>query len=118
MQIAGMKGEDIVDDTVWVIKTHSPWVMPYAQRFFASKSIVVVRNPLDVINSWLDLMTMSSHSAKSPFDYSTEYPKFWDWWIHDCAERMQQWYAKIITDAKTAKIPTLFVRYEDLVNDP
>jgi len=30
LQLQGMKGEDIVDDTVWIIKTHSPWIMPYA----------------------------------------------------------------------------------------
>jgi hypothetical protein len=33
LQMMGMKGEDIVDDSVWVVKTHSPWVMYEAPRF-------------------------------------------------------------------------------------
>ena len=92
MAVMGVKGEDIVDDTVWIIKTHSPWVMPFAPVFFSAKSIVVLRNPLDVIESWLQLMTQASHSAKSAFSYNTEYPKFWDWWVRDCADRMLLWY--------------------------
>ena len=28
LQLQGLKGEDIVDDTVWIVKTHSPWIMP------------------------------------------------------------------------------------------
>jgi len=72
---------------------------------------------MDVINSWLELLTMTSHSAKAPFNYHTEYPKFWDWWIKDCTMRMKHWYKKVINDAKQNKVPTLFVRYEDLVHD-
>merc|ERR1712165_201705 len=30
LQMQGLKGEDTVDDTCWVIKSHSPWVMPDA----------------------------------------------------------------------------------------
>jgi hypothetical protein len=35
LQTNGMKGEDIVDDTVWIVKTHSPWCMPWAPIFHA-----------------------------------------------------------------------------------
>jgi hypothetical protein len=35
LQMQKMKGEDIVDDTVWIVKTHSPWCMPYAPQFKA-----------------------------------------------------------------------------------
>jgi hypothetical protein len=51
LQMMGMKGEEIVDDTVWVVKTHSPWCMPLAPKFTANKMVIVVRNPLDVILS-------------------------------------------------------------------
>lgn len=100
LQIAGMKGEDIVDDSVWIVKTHSPWCMPYAPIFYAQKQIVVLRNPMDVINSWLELITMTCHSAKAPFKYNETYPKFWDFWVKDCTYRIKTWYKKIINDAK------------------
>lgn len=30
LQMQGLKGEDIVDDSCWVVKSHSPWIMPEA----------------------------------------------------------------------------------------
>ena len=59
----GMKGEDIVDDTIWVGKSHSPWCMPYAPVFHCNKMVVIVRNPLDVIVSWLNLLSFACHNS-------------------------------------------------------
>ena len=118
LQMSGMKGEDIVDDTVWIIKTHSPWCMPFAPPFKANKNIVVVRNPLDVIISWLNLCTTATHHSRAPFDFSIEYPQFWDWWVRDCTIRMRNWYRVVIDDAVTRRVPTIFIRYEDLTSNP
>ena len=30
LQMQGMKGEDLVDDTCWIVKSHFPWIMEYA----------------------------------------------------------------------------------------
>lgn len=62
LQMQGMKGEDVVDDTCWVVKSHSPWVMPEAPVFSANKCIVIVRNPLDTNLSWLHLVCMNNHA--------------------------------------------------------
>ena len=62
LQMIGMIGEGIVNDTCWVIKTHSPWMKPYSPPFTANKCIVVVRNPLDSCVSWLQLITMAGHA--------------------------------------------------------
>lgn len=67
----GMKGEDTVDDTVWIVKTHSPWIMPFQPMFTANKMITIIRNPFDVILSWLTLSCMLCHNAKLPYDPST-----------------------------------------------
>lgn len=72
-----MKGEDIVDDTVWIIKTHSPYCMPNAPPFKANKVMAIVRNPLDVIISWLNLICMACHNLKAPFVYCKQYPNWW-----------------------------------------
>jgi hypothetical protein len=28
LQMQGLKSEGIIDDTVWIVKTHSPWISP------------------------------------------------------------------------------------------
>jgi len=62
LQLQGLKGEDIVDDTVWIVKTHSPWCMPFAPLYKANKMMCVVRNPLDVVLSWLNLVALCNHN--------------------------------------------------------
>ncbi len=118
LQLQGLKGEDIVDDTVWIVKTHSPWIMPHAPVFYCNKIICIVRSPIDVIISFLHLFTVANHTQKAPFEYHERHPKFWDEWIKMCATRMNLWYKQLMHDAKMKHLPVLFVRYEDLVNDP
>ena len=96
----GLKGEHIVDDTVWVVKSHSPWIMPESQLFSANKVIVVVRNPLDAILSFLNLCSLSNHTQKAPFDYKTAYPNFWEWWVKHCGGHCRDWFKILMKDAK------------------
>ena len=114
----GLKGENLVDDTCWVIKTHSPWCMPFAPPFKANKMICIVRNPLDVIVSWLDLMSTGSHAQKASFEYEELYPEWWNWWVFDCARVYADWHKTVMNDAALRKLPVLWVRFEDLVMDP
>lgn len=88
----GMKGEDIADDSVWIVKTHSPWLMPYAPIFHANKMVTIIRNPLDVIISWLTLVSLCNHNTKLAYDPSKEYPEWWNWWVKDCSTHMGNWY--------------------------
>lgn len=118
LQMMGMKGEDIVDDTVWVVKSHSPWIMPFAPVFHANKLIIVVRNPLETALSWLNLVAMNNHVQKAPFKYDELYPNWWDWWVHDIVGYIHDWMKQMMDDAKYRKVPTLFVRFEDLINNP
>ena len=62
LQMQGMKGEDIVDDTCWIVKTHSPWIMPEAPVFYCNKMISIVRSPVDVIISLLHMITTCTHT--------------------------------------------------------
>ena len=79
----GMRGEHIVDDTCWIVKSHSPWVMMEAPTFYSNKVISIVRNPLDTCISWLHLASMSNHAIKAPFNFDEIYPNFLDWWIRE-----------------------------------
>ena len=114
----GMKGEDIVDDTVWVVKSHSPWIMHEAPVFHSNKVIVIVRNPLDTNLSWLHLVAMANHAVKSPFDYEKMYPNYFDWWVKDCCKYINSWMLQMMKDSKFRQVPMLFIRFEDLVMEP
>ena len=118
LQMQGMRGEDIVDDTCWVIKSHSPWIMPEAPIFHANKCIVIVRNPLDTNLSWLHLVAMNNHATKSPFNYEELYPNYFDWWVKDCCTHINAWMQQMMHDAKFRQVPILFIRFEDLVMNP
>lgn len=78
----------------------------------------VVRNPLDVIISWLNLLATGSHNRKVPFDFSKEFPNWWQQWVVKLVGEMKKWYGTVIYHAKKRDVPTIFVRYEDLIINP
>ena len=79
--------------------------------------VVIVRNPLDVIPSWLNLIALCNHNTKAPFDYEKEFPIWWDWWVKLCTKDIGNWFRQVMKDAALRKVPILWVRYEDLVID-
>lgn len=114
----GMKGENVVNDTVWVVKSHSPWPMPNAPLYNVNKLFVVVRNPLDTVFSWHNLIGMNSHSTKCPAKYEEVYPEHFDWFMKDTCQHIKNWMASMMEEAKFRRRPILFLRYEDLVANP
>lgn len=68
--------------------------------------------------SWLNLLCMANHNTKAPFNYSKEYPEWWDWWVKDCTKYYKQWFKCVMHEAKMREVPTLFIRFEDLVSNP
>ena len=58
--VEGFKGDGRFDDSVWCVKMHYPYVFPYITPFSATRSVIVVRNPLDVIVSWFQICTTYS----------------------------------------------------------
>ena len=89
LQLLGLKGEYVVDDTVWIVKTHFPWVMAEQPEFSTSKIICVVRNPLQSVYSWLEFLSTQKHDGKFKFNISEDYPKMWDWWVHDLIPKIR-----------------------------
>ena len=61
LQMTGLIGEEVSDDSVWVTKTHDP--MRFGSRDFkTNKIIVTVRNPFDVIVSVAHFLSTNTHS--------------------------------------------------------
>jgi hypothetical protein len=51
LAIQGFKGEFNVDDKVWMVKAHWPYAYPFTTPISASKAIVLIRSPFDVLVS-------------------------------------------------------------------
>ena len=113
----GFHGETITDKRVAVVKTHSP-ERSGLNAFEASRAILLVRNPLDVLVSQFCMVaTASHHLSISDADWSrqelrqifedfvrqeiTVWVDFHEFWI-----KMRD------------RIPIHIVRYEDLIEQP
>ena len=58
----GLKAEGIMDDRVWMVKTHYP-ERAGTDQLRAKKCILVVRNPLDCIMSLFHMIGTGSHNS-------------------------------------------------------
>lgn len=76
LQMQGFKGEYISDDSVFCIKSHFPWAMPPSVK--VNKMVVVVRNPLDAIISYVSLISTSCHSKRLSARVDQMYPSWWN----------------------------------------
>jgi hypothetical protein len=56
----GYCGEGIVDQSVWIVKSHFPERLGYI-RFPVDKAILVVRNPFDAIESYFHMAMTNTH---------------------------------------------------------
>lgn len=111
----GLLGQHIACDSnlVWVTKTHWPVGSPGDLVFPAEKMMVIARNPIDVYPSFCNLMNTKSHSLEVNERFDTEFPEFWQQWIERCTTAMRDNHSKVLSQV-AAKIPTYFMRYEDL----
>lgn len=115
----GMLGSNITSDTdmVWITKTHYPQAMPNSKPFAAQKMIVMARNPIDVIPSFANLLNTHSHSLEVNEAYHVDFPEFWQPWVAQMIESMRQNHDEVLNSI-ARRIPTYFIRYEDLKQDP
>ena len=84
MQLLGKKGQSVTDERVWLIKTNHPSLTISAKTAAVRKVICLVRNPLDVLESYADqVLTLSSElSVKAPaFSIQNEFKDWWTEWI-------------------------------------
>lgn len=116
--MANLPGEHIIDDKVWVVKTHSPWCMTQAVPFKCNKILFIVRNPCDAFMSWLELVQNGNHSTKCKYEIEKEYPNYWNEWVEDITDIYGRFFDVYLKDINTREAPMLFVRFEDLLMNP
>ncbi|OQS06382.1 basolateral NaK(2Cl) cotransporter [Thraustotheca clavata] len=110
LQKYGLKGEGVVDETVWFVKSHYPERSGY-KPVAIQKAILVVRNPWDAINSYFNMTLTNSHN-KSVHD--SQYERFAARWDGMIRNEILVWLRFHLYWSR-ADIPVMFVRYEDLM---
>jgi hypothetical protein len=109
----GLVGEGLCSKKVWVIKTHWP-ERSGKHNFDSERALLLVRSPLDCITSLFHMTLSGSHdlSVSEP-DFKTFSKNFEAMVKQDMTvwKDFHEFWLK-------AKVPTHFVRYEDLCQRP
>ena len=82
--------------------------------------ICVVKNPYDVILETADAKNLFNCQNRMTITdqlSNKEFPEWWDKWVSIQSDNMIECHRYIVNKA-VDRIPTYFVRYEDLVRDP
>ena len=110
---AGLEGEGIVDDSVWIIKTHYPEWCGFG-KFEANKCLMVVRSPIDAVVSLWNMIGTSTHDKSiHPEDFG-KFPELFELFT---TNEITVWrdFHKWWLDKH---IPTYIMRFEDLLSKP
>ena len=115
LQHSGLLGEGVYgNNACWITKSHFPYQsVPFAQ-FTTDKVICLLRNPLDVYPSFLNLIGTTSHSAQA--DIAWNELDAWEPIIRFCTQGWRDYHRALIEQSK--KTPVYYVRYEDLILNP
>jgi len=112
-------GENIVDDSVWIIKSHGPIArVRTCEDFKMNKIIVLMRNPFAVIISMVHMCLMYSHFKQVDHDFAKENPKFWQLFIEQQVKWQKDFYDYVFEIQKTQNVPILFLKFEELKDEP
>lgn len=118
LQVAGLVGEGHnANDRVWVTKVHRPFECPHSHKSCEiNRQIVLMRNPLDNLVSLANLEMLISHSLT----HKKPWKEHVDFWRFICSDGPRVWqdFLDIHMKESAQQVPTLYLRYEDLILDP
>ena len=80
LNLLGMIGEQVADDTVWVVKSHYP-MRVNCLDYKVNKFIVCVRNPFDVILSTINFFNTMTHGKELVNNAPVEEPDMFDYCV-------------------------------------
>ena len=106
------------ENRTWITKAHYPLSFTGLEpKFKTNKVICLLRNPIDNGVSYALLGATVSHNLVPRVPIQEQFPQDWDTIVKSGVRSMQQ-YVSLVRDNISKKIPTLIVRYEDLVVEP
>ena len=107
------------ENRLFFTKTNHP-IDSKSQEFFAQKLVCVVRNPMDIIHDAADEKNLfgTGHGLDMQSNYQSEdLVDWWQKWVITQAQNIQANHEYVTTQIKD-KLPTIFIRYEDLQKNP
>jgi len=86
----GEIGEEVVDDTVWIVKSHYPSSRTKfkCRDFTCSKVIICVQDPFELIVSKAHRDLTFTHSKYVENDFAEEGPEYFDQLIKNTVEEI------------------------------
>lgn len=108
----GFKGEGVVDDSIWVVKTHYPERMGY-RKFSCSRVVLLVRNPFDAIESYFYMGMTNTHNKRLSSKAFDSLRHLWPEFVSHEAKIWTVFHEFWLRVSKF--LPVLLVRYEDLL---
>ena len=115
-----MLGENHIpsdENLVWIMRSHYPIQMPRKVTYDGNKQFVLVRNPVDAIPSYIYLGATVSHQLAPTKPVSETHPEDWDYLMRE-VEEVYRAFCKMHRENVSKKIPTYYMRYEDLCTRP
>lgn len=114
--LAGILGSGKQNDEVWHVKSHFP-ARSDSSPHAVARVIVIVRNPIDVMVSFLNLCATRSVYHVLANDFVEEFKRTQQWknFVTDeiAFQREYLHYFKKVSD----EVPIYFLRYEDVTNN-
>lgn len=85
--------------------------------FNVNRQIVLMRNPMDNFYSMFLIYYTRSHSLTVKNNIKEEFTKEWEYFVRDNCRWWQE-FLDMTLKTSVQQIPTLFIRYEDLILKP
>eukprot|EP01041_Mallomonas_annulata_P006866 gene6866-13914_t len=112
----GFKGEGIVDDSVWIVKTHYPERLGYL-KYKAMRVILLIRNPFDVIESYFHMAMTNTHNKSLSTEAFQSLSLIWDEFLRNEIHVWNNFHKYWIEESSSKNIPIHVIRFEDLMTD-
>jgi hypothetical protein len=111
---AGLVGESILGNKIWIAQTNFPEEIGVAATM-VNKCVLLVRNPMDAIYSHFNMAVTNSIEKKLNEEDMERLAQPWDEFLRN---EIQVWKKFVDYWMVEPVIPTYVVRYEDLIEDP
>ena len=112
-----MIGEQNVDDTVWIIKSHKPMRIATI-NYFTNKIVVCVRNPFDTIMSTVHYYNTFSQSAQLENDVEVDEPEYFARWLNYILIELVRFQNELLAELREKNLPMYFLKFEELRDNP
>lgn len=110
----GFQGEGIIDESVWVVKSHYPERYGFLS-FSVGRVVLLVRNPFDAIESYFHMAFTNTHDKVLHPSVRVDPSPLAAIWDDFVLEEIKVWirYHNWWKD-QASKVPVLVTRFEDL----